>query len=201
MTKKSILTLFVVLSFAITASSQFSHSVGAGLVYGRGKAPKGSESVSGEKPTIMGYGIFYYPRFNVIENESGAISIGIPLTAGLSGSYNSREGGAMSVILDLPVTADYNFGGGSTKDNESGFGGFVGAGFGYTYSNYTEEFYIPGVIDSYEQVKGTSYGPVAHGGIKLSVGQNLTFFARAFYKVGLESAKFKTFGIAGGLCF
>ncbi len=107
MKQKLILTLVVVLSLTLTASSQLYHSLGAGLVTGNGKLPAGAEE-GAERPSIAGYGIFYYPRYNISETESGAISVGIPLTAGLSGSVNSREGGTISIIFDFPLTVDYN---------------------------------------------------------------------------------------------
>ena len=197
MKHKFLLTSLTAFIFAVSGFAQFHQSVGAGIVYGTGKIPKGAEAGS-DKPTILGYGVFYNPRYNISETESGALSIGVPLTAGLTGSINSRTGGNISIIADLPVTIDYNFGAGSTDDNESGFGGFIGAGFGYTYSNYTDEFYIPGSVNYSEQVKGTSYGPLVNGGLRALIGEK-TYFLRAFYKVGLEKAKFKTFGVSVGI--
>ncbi len=182
---------------SITVNAQFNHSVGAGIVYGTGKLPAGAIDY-GEVPTILGYGIFYHPRFNITESERSAIGIGIPLTFGLSGSTNSREGGNLSIIADLPLVVDYNFGAGSSVDNEDGFGAFIGAGFGYTYSNQTYTYdYGFGVTD-YEQYKGTSYGPLAHGGIKAYINERV-YFLRAFYKIGMEKQKFKTFGISVGV--
>lgn len=197
MKQKLICTLFIVFVFSISAIAQFQHSIGASLITGKGKIPAGAEEGSVE-PRIDGFGVFYYPRLNVSESETGALSVGIPLTAGFSGSVNSREGGSMSVILDFPITLDYNFGLGSMEGMESNFGGFVGAGFGYTYSNYSQQFYIPGVVEDYQTVKGSSYGPLAHGGVKVLIGEK-TYFLRAFYKIGLDNAKFKTFGVAAGI--
>jgi hypothetical protein len=197
MEKKIGLSLILFVCFSISVNAQFYHSVGGGLVSGTGKVPAGASEGSAA-PEIMGYGLFYHPRYNVTESETGAVSVGLPLTAGLSGSVNSRTGGTMSVILDLPITVDYNFGAGSSDYNESGFGGFLGLGFGYTYSNYTDEFVIPGYVDLTEQVKGSSYGPLVNGGIRAYIGDR-TYFLRVFYKLGMEKAKFKTFGISAGI--
>ena len=197
MKQKVFFTLFAIFSYTLTATSQIHHSIGAGLVIGTGKIPKGAEQGS-ETPTILGFGVFYHPRYNITETENGAISVGLPLTLGISGSVNSREGGSISIIADLPITADYNFGAGSSENNESAFGGFIGGGFSYTYSNYTNDFVIPGTVDLTEQVKGTSYGPLVNGGIRALIGER-SFFLRAFYKIGLESAKFKTFGVSAGI--
>jgi hypothetical protein len=199
MNQKLILSLSFALFSSFVSFGQFYHAGGAGLVAGKGKIPAGAESGS-EQPSILGYGVFYHPRFNISETGSGAISVGFPITAGLSGTVSSQEGSSLSIIADLPITVDYNFGHGSNGESESGFGGFLGAGFSYTYSNYRDEFYIPGVIDEIEQVKGSSYGPLAHAGIRALIGER-TYFLRGFYKMGLENAKFKTIGIAAGLQF
>jgi hypothetical protein len=180
------------------ATAQFHFEVGGSLLYGTGKLPKNAD-VYAEKPTILGYGIFLYPRYNVSETESGAISVGIPATLGLSGSVNSQTGGSLNLTADLPVTVDYNVGAGSTASNESGFGGFVGVGFGYTYTNQSYEYITYGG-SGYDQFKASSYGPLVHAGIKAVIGQK-TYFLRAFYKMGLETEKFKTFGGAIGVAF
>src|SRR6478736_10340163 len=96
--------LLAVLSALIISTNgfaQFHQSLGIGLISGTGKLPAGAEDGS-TKPTVQGYGVFYCPRYNLSETETSAISIGVPLTLGFSGSYNSREGGAMSIIADLP---------------------------------------------------------------------------------------------------
>lgn len=188
---------FLMIILTSYANAQFRSSVGVGVLSGTGKIPEGAAEYS-EQPVIGGWGVFLYPRYSF--NENGSISAGVPLTLGLSGSTNSRTGGSLSFIADIPLTVDYNFGAGSSEDAESNFGGFLGAGFGYTYSNYTDEFYIPGAIDTYEQLKGSSYGPLLHGGIKAVIGEKV-YFLRAFYKVGLEKAKFRTFGLSLGLDF
>lgn len=194
--------LFAALVAVIVSSSafaQFHQSLGVGLISGKGKIPAGAEE-GYDAPQISGWGVFYHPRFNLSETETSAISVGIPLTLGFTGSYNSREGGNMSLLVDLPITVDYNFGAGSVDEVESGFGGFIGVGFGYTHSSNTNEFVIPGVVNMTEQIKGTSYGPLVNGGIRALIGEK-TFFLRGFYKMGLEKAKFGTFGASVGVSF
>jgi len=194
-----IVSMIVICMMTANANAQLRFSVGAGLLYGSGKLPQGAEEGS-EKPTISGYGVFLHPRFNVTETESGAVSIGIPATIGLGGSYNSREGSTLSILADLPITAEYNFGAGSSEDNESGFGGFIGAGFGYTYSNQSYDYSIPGATVAYAQLKGSSYGPLAHAGIRAVINEK-TYFLRLSYKIGLESEKFNTIGASVGVSF
>jgi hypothetical protein len=99
-------------------------------------------------------------------NQTGSFTVGIPLPVGISGSYNSRSGNSISLLADLPITADYNFGAGSNDENESKFGSFS-----YTYSSHSDEFYIPRAADYYERANGTSYGPLIHGGMKVPGSQ------------------------------
>lgn len=196
MKAKLIFSMIFISLLSVSAYSQFNMSTGGGILFGKGKLPEGAEYDS-ERPSILGYGIFLYPRYNVVETEGSAVSIGIPATLGLSGSVNSRSGGAISITADLPMTFDYNFGARSSQDNESAFGGFIGAGFGYMYSNQSYEYYN-GMTGGYEQVKGSSYGPLAHAGVKLLVGDRC-YFLRGSYKIGLEKEKYKTVGVSFGV--
>jgi hypothetical protein len=184
--------------FTVMASAQFRHSVGGALIFGSGKVPAGADGNNSTKPSFAGYGVFYYPRFSFAEMGNGSLSAGIPLTLGASGSVNSRTGGNLSVVADLPITVDYNFGNGSSDDDEGGFGGFVGVGFGYTYSNSSESYSFGGAGTGTYISKGTSYGPLVNGGIKAGIGDR-TYFLRVSYKLGLEKEKFNTIGLAVGI--
>jgi hypothetical protein len=197
MKMKSLLSLIFIL-FLFSAKAQFNYSTGASLIYGKGKLPKNADA--GDEPTILGYGIFFYPRYNISETDAGAVSIGIPLTIGVSGSANSRTGTSISLTADLPLTLDYNIGAGATEESTAGFGGFIGAGFGYTYTNQAYDYYVNGILYDTEQLKGRSFGPLAHAGIKALISDKV-YMLRVFYKLGLEKEKFKTFGVAVGVSF
>jgi hypothetical protein len=194
---KCIFASIAIFICALQGQAQVKHSVGGGFLYGTGKIPADVEGEY-EKPTILGYGIFYHPRYNLTESDNSAISVGFPITFGISGSVNSQTGSSLSITADLPLTIDYNFGGGASSSSEGeGFGGFVGAGFGYTYSNQSTYYEMAGGA-GYEHMKGTSYGPLAQAGIRAPIGDK-SYFLRVFYKMGLETQKFKTFGLAIGI--
>ena len=194
--KKKLLIAASCFMLSLGVKAQYNQSGGVGLIYGTGALPNGAQEGT-EKPSILGYGAFFYPRYNLTESDGSAISVGFPMTLGLGGNYNSQTGSSLSITADIPLTADFNFGAGSTEDNDSGIGGFVGAGFGYTYTNQTYQYSFGGGT---EQVKGSSYGPLAHAGIKASIGEKI-YFLRASYKLGLETAKYKTIGLAVGVSF
>lgn len=196
---KIIIGMICMVMLSLNVKAQFRISTGVSALYGTGQVPKSADSGT-EKPTILGYGIFFYPRYNISESDAGAISIGIPLTLGISGNINTQSGGSISLTADLPMTIDYNVGAGATEDSEAGFGGFVGVGFGYTYTNQAYSYYVNGTMNGADQIRGKSYGPLAHGGIKANINQKV-YFLRAFYKIGMEKEKYKIYGASIGVSF
>jgi hypothetical protein len=108
---------------ASNAQISFSHAAGAGL-YGGGDASS--------------LAIVYAPRLNILSlGDNATVSIGTHAGAWLA--FNSREG-ASSLALDLPLVAELNLGHKANKDNESGFGGFIGAGYGISRLASDSEF-------------------------------------------------------------
>ncbi len=194
MRRVSLVTMFVALS--LFSHAQFIASdLGASLFYGKAKLTKETESVDLDAAF---FGVSWYPRYILTEMETGSVSLGIPLTLGFSGSFNSREGGNFSFGLDIPIAVDYNFGLGAfaEEESESGFGGFIGAGFGYTSTatsiadNYNTNYW-----NESDYTKAKSYGPMGHAGIRFAVGPNQNVITlRVSYKKGLESEKYNFFG-------
>jgi hypothetical protein len=176
---------------ASVSNAQFSKSFGVGLIAGKSTKYVASD---GSNPQIAIYTGSAFLRYHL----GSGLTVGAPVAVGFQGSVNSQSGGSFTIGLDLPLTLDYNFGLGSTPDDEEeqGFGGFIGGGFSYTYSSYSSQFYIPDVVNSTEQVKGSSYGPLANAGLRASIAGK-PYTLRLFYKMGLEKAKFKIFG--GGI--
>ena len=184
-TKCLSISLFFLCLVGVT-KAQFSKAVGGALLLGVSK--KYTSSFDGSNPEITVYGVSGFFRYQVARN----ITVGVPVTLGLQGSANSREGGSYSIGLDLPVTVDYNFGLGSNIEEETdeaeGFGGFVGGGAGYTYSNSATNS-----IFGADYSSGSSYGPLVNAGIRAALRGKI-YTLRLSYKIGLEKAQFKTFG-------
>lgn len=129
----------------------------------------------------------YYPRWSFAEYDNSSFTIGFPIAAGIGFVKDAfGDGGGITWGADAPVALDYNIGLQSTPDNEQNFGGYIGAGFGYMYTGLN-------MGDGASHF--STYGPVARGGIRFSSGQgrwNTT--VGIFFKPGLETAKYKTFG-------
>lgn len=177
--KLLIFFLILVTGFRSNAQS-FSHSYGVTLSFLQGR-----ETADGPyKNLLIQKCGTYFPRYNLSEMENTSLSVGIPLSAGI-GSVNNGDGVIYSV--DAPLVGDLNFGCKSMPDNENGFGGFVGAGFGYTYTNFASYFGSGNV---------SSYGPVVHAGIRFVISQKFSevLVVGGFYKFGIEAEKYKTFG-------
>ena len=156
-------------------------SFGASFSFLQGKDPY----TNAYETIFMQKSATYFARYNLSEKENSSFSIGIPLSLGF-GSVNSADGTFFGV--DAPLMFDYNMGCNSTRENENGFGGFLGIGFGY---NYTSVSSYMGSGNLY------SYGPEAHAGISFMISRKdshpVTF--GVFYKLGMEADKYRTFGI------
>lgn len=162
-------------------SQSFMNSFGVTLSFLQAKNPSTN---SYKTQSIQKLGT-YFPKYNLSEKDNSSFSIGVPLSAGIGNVNGGGDGVFFS--FDVPLMFDYNMGCNSTPDNESGFGGYVGLGFGYNYT---------GISSGYGDENMNSYGPIVHAGISFLISKDsrpLTF--GAFYKLGMEEGKFKTFGI------
>jgi hypothetical protein len=190
---KKFLILLTVFGVVSTGKAQFiAKDVGASIFIGNAKLTKSGETVT-LQPSF--YGVSWYPRYMVTD----AVSIGAPLTLGFSGSFNSREGGSFSFGLDAPITVDYNFGygaAGGEEETDASFGGFVGAGFGYTKTaEATPDNYNTTIWSEADFSASSSYGPLVHAGVRFPIQQGeRSVTLRLSFKKGLESTKYNFFG-------
>ncbi|MEO5684313.1 MAG: hypothetical protein ABIQ88_16850 [Chitinophagaceae bacterium] len=196
--KKCLLILSVSLLSAMAGFSQsFMH--GAGLNIFVANASGGQKSVNG--------GISYSPRFNFIELEDMSVSVGIPFTVGVSGSYsanyNSQYGSSssntLSFMFNAPLIINLNMGAGSSKEAESRFGYFVGAGFGYHHGSYN----ISDIIEGSEAAtKFSTTGPVGNAGVRFAVGRGShNVEVRLQYMKGLNDVKPNIFSLGAAFNF
>jgi hypothetical protein len=184
--------LVIVICFCLlqhAAQAQFIlNEMGASIIFGTGT----------EKDPFADYkyrveaafqGTTFYPRFNILNYKKSAISISGTPTIGLNGFFGSRGGGRVIFGFDLPITVDYHMGYGAKKEDDTpnkGFGGFVGGGFSYTYSNDATTYYTNGKVNS--------VGPAVHAGIRFLVGGSRSITLRGYYKKGLDNTNFSFYG-------
>ena len=186
-----IITLFCVVSTSFSQS--FMH--GAGITVLGGYEHGGN--------ITLAEGFTYSPRFNFLETEKLSVSVGIPLSIGISattGSYDytsNSYNSSIGFVFNAPLIVNLNMGRGSTKENRQKFGYFFGAGFGYNHGDFI------GVdnIDQNGNLVSTSdnnFGPAANGGIRFGVGKKHKNIELKFsYFKGLNDKKPNIFGIAG----
>jgi hypothetical protein len=183
---KKVLLLMLFISSIRFAHAQFSiNDVGASVFYGNSKAATSTLETILTTSTFKG--IAWYPRYVI----SPKVSIGIPLSLGFSAVVSNVNGSSFKFGFDAPVAVDYNFGHAATGTNNSnektGFGGFVGAGFGYTKAFSADDILV--------STPAKSYGPMAHAGIRFSIlGGEKTITLRLSFKKGLEKTKYNYFG-------
>lgn len=184
------------LCFSLTTgfSQSFMHGVGVSIFVSKAK-----------ESDLAAYGGFTYsPRINFVETESLSLSAGIPMSVGTSGSYSytssygyTSESNTLRFMFNAPLIINLNIGAGSTKENESRFGFFVGGGFGYHYGNFNR-IEDDGYGNSYEtdELLGT-YGPAANAGFRIAVGSNQkNIETRLSYMKGMKNGKPSFFGMA-----
>ena len=187
MFKKLFTLLLLSCLFCAAAQAQsFMHSAGATVSV---MTSNYETSYYSEKFIVTKSELTYFPRLNFIEGENSSVSVGVPLSAGLSVARNTFDNEAgLSYSLDFPLVLDYNLGAKSTPDNEGSFGGYLGGGFGYSLTSIK---FGDGTTNA------NSYGPLFRGGVRFGFNRqdlDMGMTIGLFYKIGLEDEKFKTFG-------
>jgi len=178
-------------------SQHFRHGVGLNILVAT--ADGGKSSVDG--------GFTYSPRINFFEQDDMSVSVGIPLTVGVSGSYsssyNSYSGSqttnTLSFLFNAPLMIDLNMGAGSVEESESRFGGFVGGGFGYHYGTFNLSDVMNG-----ESIptRINCFGPAANAGVRFAVGRGVhNVEVRLQYMKGINDAKPNIFSAGASFNF
>ena len=196
--KRCILLLSFVLPVSMAFSQSFMHGVGLDIFVTTAK--NGNAAVA--------EGFSYNPRFNFIENEGFSLSVGVPLTIGISGSYSSNYNSyygsttdnTLAFMAHIPVILNFNFGAGSSKDNDQRFGFFVGGGLGYYYGKYNQDYVDNNGYDDTRQVTINSVGPAGNIGIRFAVGRGThNVEAKLTFMKALDDSKANIYG--GGAAF
>ena len=186
------ITLLFALIFTATVGFCQSFMHGAGVTILVGSSQGGDVTVA--------EGFTYFPRFNFLETESLSVSVGIPLSVGVSAAYSagySNSGGfsdqsSIGFVVNAPLIINLNMGRGSTKDNRSKLGYFVGGGVGYHHGDFVTTGYGYTASESIN-----SFGPAANAGFRIGVGRaHKNIEVRLSYMKGLNENKINLFGIA-----
>lgn len=174
--KKCLIVLCILFTCKGAFSQEFMHSLG-------GKYFFYANSDGFYSTTIL-----YSPRVNVSSSENSSISVGTHLGLGFS-FYSGPYGSSSSFVFDIPLVAEYNFGFGSSSENSSGFGGYVGAGYG-----------IHRVSLSVDGSSGaaTIHGPSFTGGVRFDIPGIGPFDIGASYMLDLKNkdTKVNIFGVS-----
>ncbi|MCO5240004.1 MAG: hypothetical protein M9904_08105 [Chitinophagaceae bacterium] len=190
--KKTILFFVFALSIYSASSQSFMHGAGVGFLVSN---PSNAD-------TKVFATLHYYPQVAFVQTGAFSVSAGIPLTVGLTGSYNagySSNGGSYEEntllgLIQVPLMVNFNGGAGSSKENEQRVGYFIGGGFGY-HSTGIGEF-----DDKKHYTKG--FGPAANAGLRFAVGSHQkNIEARLSYMKGLKDFKPSMFGLNAAFNF
>ncbi len=182
--KKLIFSAIVLCLSNFAFSQTFMQGVGINVVL---------QSSAGSSADPVG-AIMYSPRVSFMETENSSFTIGLPISFGFSGSYNSQypEDNSLGLMLDVPLMINYNYGAGSTKEAEDKFGFFGGVGFGYHTNQYT-------ATDQYDEdytSKTSGFGPAGNIGARMGVGHGSHNLELRFsYMKTLDLSKSNVIGI------
>ncbi|MBS1575397.1 MAG: hypothetical protein JST09_08860 [Bacteroidetes bacterium] len=168
--KKIILSVLFILSLSFSFSQSFMHGAGVGIFVLN----------SPGSTTTGAFALGYSPRFNFVETDALSISVGVPINAGISGSYyaeyNSYYGGyennTLKAFINVPAMLNLNVGAGSTHENESRFGFFAGGGYGLHYGDMGKTVVDSYGYETYVKNYAASFGPAGNAGVRIAVGSH-----------------------------
>jgi hypothetical protein len=193
--KKVLLSLALVFTASVSFCQTFMHGAGVAILV----------SSSTGNTTSVGEGFTYSPRVNFLETEDISVSVGIPLSFGISGSYsgdyNNYNGynanNTLGFVFNAPLIVNLNIGRGSTKENSDKMGYFLGAGFGYHHASFNGDNldengnYISGIS------KINSFGPQANAGVRIGVGRSYkNIEINLSYMKGVNATMASLYGLA-----
>ncbi len=202
--KKAVSLIALIIAVHTASSQSFLHGAGIGFLISNPPSPHVKAKVFAT--------LHYYPQVVFVETESFSVSAGIPLTVGLTGTYNasyssrgdSYEENTLLGLIQVPLMANFNGGAGSSKQNEQRFGYFIGGGFGY-HSTGIDELLI---TDAFGNDMGTKkyyakgFGPAANAGIRFAAGsRQKNIEVRFSYMKGLKEFKPSMFGLNAAFNF
>ena len=175
----------------------------AGITFTRGRASSIQIPINAGPYTATIYSalLTYYPRVNVMESDNTSLSIGVPFGLGLGKTRSSAGGpdGGFHFGADLPVVVDFNMGYKSSSENESKSGGYLGLGFGYSFSGWDDGSKRKTLTDGGDH-SANSYGPIFRGGVRMHSGMkkhaDWGYSVGLSYKLGFEKAKYKTLAVS-----
>lgn len=202
--KKAVFFIALIISVHSASSQSFLHGAGIGFLV--------SDPPSPYVKTKVFATLHYYPQVAFVETESFSVSAGIPLTVGLTGTYNasfssrgdSYEENTFLGLIQIPLMVNFNGGAGSSKQNEQRFGYFVGGGFGY-HSTGIDELHMTDQFGNDLDTKkyyAKGFGPAANAGIRFAVGSHQkNIEVRFSYMKGLKEFKPSMFGLNAAFNF
>lgn len=192
--KKIFLSAIISSFFTAAFSQTFMHGVGVSIFVT--KIPNTQIGAFG--------GATYSPRINMMETEALALSIGVPLSIGTSGSYSynssygyTSETSALRFMFNAPLVINLNVGAGSSPENESRFGFFIGGGFAFHYGDFNV-IKVDEYGNSFEDNAAFSTsGVAANAGIRIAVGSHQkNIETRLSYMKGMNKERPSIFGMA-----
>ncbi len=176
------------------------------FMHGAGITAIGSTTGEGISSDVgLGWGFTYAPRFNFYETKTLSVSVGIPLSVGISAitsttysQYGITEDGSIGFVFNAPLIISLNMGRGSSKGNREKFGYFFGAGFSFYHGDFLTDNYNTNTSTYTNSYSTNTYGPAGNAGVRFGVGRkHRNIEVRLSYMKGINENKPNIFAIAG----
>lgn len=168
--KRILLVLTLSLFISAAYSQTFRHGIGLSI--------QGGFLAKNDDAGVFFSALNYTPRFHFMEKENSSLSVGLPISVGF-GSYAYSDDfddydfeDDINFMINAPLMIDFNWGAGATRDTKKRFGLFAGAGAGFHYGDFVEEYYDPNDLYLYKRTRSvTSFGAAANIGMRFAVGR------------------------------
>ncbi|WP_343672101.1 hypothetical protein [Chitinophaga sp.] len=168
MKKSLFITLLCVTAFFTCHAQHFTHGLGISVLHDESR-------FSTNHPYI---GLAYTPGITFSETRKFAFSVTAPFRAGYSSSYFYADTNNIvisddwqSVIVQLPLLFNFNYGAGSSQKARARVGFFGGAGYGVQMRYYHEKVTFGEDITT-GSTTAFSTGAAFNAGIRLAVGNS-----------------------------
>ena len=162
--KRIILSLGLILSLSSVFSQNFMQGAGVSFI---GASPTDNGS-------FLGVALTYSPRINFYETEKYSISLGVPISFGVSTGNRNLTDTTLGLIqtypasysgtcIYVPIHFNFNIGRGSSKTNNEKLGYFLGAGYGFYSASYN-------ISSDYATGNGTDHASTSTSGLNIDGG-------------------------------
>jgi hypothetical protein len=157
--RPKLVLLSCILFVNIVPAQKISHSIGIGATFSGSYVVQRivtASYIDEYTARLNRIGFQYFPRMILTKNVRSSVSVGVPLTVGVSWATKNEftsismmsstvpiwgllpeKNNKAHFAVEIPVVVDFNIGAGSSLQNRKGIGAYLGGGYAYSYTTFT----------------------------------------------------------------